>query len=178
VWWVGKGLLNILPIHAAGYHESGSNSNALDRIISSYTPTLKALAYARERSVRMANLECPKKAMLVGMPETPGLTSGNLPSVARESNDVNNLLYPRILTTVVQNPTRENVLSLLRDHQIVHFSCHGYSSAANPSESQLLLNDWQSTSLTVSDFTALNIQSGQFAFLSACHSASSRNEAY
>ena len=28
VWWAGSGLLNILPIHAAGYHQAGSIRNA------------------------------------------------------------------------------------------------------------------------------------------------------
>ena len=49
VWWVGSGLLNILPIHASGYHDSTPPQTALDRVISSYAPTVKSLAYARER---------------------------------------------------------------------------------------------------------------------------------
>jgi len=172
VWWVGSGLLNILPIHAAGYHEPGSSRNAIDCVISSYTPSIKALAYARERNVRAANVNS-QKAMLVGMPETPG--QDKLPFVAMEINELNNLLSPRIQTIVIQNATRENVLLMLREHQIVHFSCHGYSSPVNPSDSRLLLNDWQISPLTVSDLATLNIELAQLAFLSACHSASSRD---
>jgi CHAT domain-containing protein len=172
VWWVGSGLLNILPLHAAGYHESGSTRNALDRVISSYTPTMKALAYARERNNRVPSVNF-QKVMLVGWPERPG--QDNLPFVASDIKELNNLLSPRIRTTVVQTPSRENVLSALLEHQIVHFSCHGYSSATNPSESRLLLNDWKNSPLTVSDLTACNIQLGRFAFLSACHPASSRD---
>ena len=58
VWWIGCGLLNILPIHAAGYHESASNPPlcAIDRVISSYAPTVKSLAYARERVTRVAGV--------------------------------------------------------------------------------------------------------------------------
>ena len=41
VWWVGSGKLNILPIHAAGYHDKGSMRKAINRVISSYTPTIK-----------------------------------------------------------------------------------------------------------------------------------------
>jgi len=172
VWWVGNGLLNILPIHAAGYHQFGSTKNAMDRVISSYTPTLKALLYARERSLRVATVEL-QKAMLVGMPKTPA--QGELPFVAIEIKELNGLLSPHIETTVVDPPERVSVLSALRGHQIVHFSCHGYSSSVNPSDSRLLLRDWQITPLTVSDLTALNIQFAQFAFLSACHSASIRD---
>ena len=174
VWWVGSGLLNILPIHAAGYHQIGSPRNVINRVISSYTPTIKALAYARERYLRVASLKS-QKALLVGMPETPGLNNGDLPSVATEINNLNRFLSSHIQTTVIQMPTKENVLSVLRDHQIIHFACHGYSSPRNPSQSRLLLNDWQISPLTVSDLTALNIPMSQFAFLSACHSASSRD---
>src|SRR5271170_1072429 len=39
----------------------------------------------------------------------------------------------------------------------------------------LLLNDWQSTPLTVSDITSLNVQVAQFASLSAYETASIRD---
>jgi hypothetical protein len=32
VWWVGSGLLNIFPIHAAGYHDIGPPETAVDRV--------------------------------------------------------------------------------------------------------------------------------------------------
>lgn len=176
VWWVGNGLLNILPIHAAGYHNKGSVRTVVDQVISSYTPTIKALAYSRERErhLRGANPES-QKIMLVGMHETPGLDQGNLPGVAEEIDKLNELLSPRTFTTVIQKPTRQAVLSALQDHQIAHFSCHGDVSTTNPSESRLLLHDWKDAPLTVSDLTAMNIPVPHFAFLSACHTASSRN---
>ena len=108
--------------------------------------------------------------MFVGMPETPA--QGKLPSVVAEIKELSNLFSSHIQTTVIQRPTRETVLPALRDHQIVHFSCHGYSSPIDPSQSKLLLQDWETSPLTVSDLTALNIPLPEFAFLSACHSAS------
>jgi hypothetical protein len=39
IWWVGNGLLNVFPIHAAGHHSEGDNRNAMNQVISSYTPT-------------------------------------------------------------------------------------------------------------------------------------------
>src|SRR5208282_1558903 len=63
----------------------------------------------------------------------------------------------------------------LGKYQIVHFSGHGYVSEVDPSESRLLLSDWQMRPLTVADLMALNIRFPQLAVLSACHSASSRN---
>ena len=169
VWWVGGGLLKILPIHAAGYHKSGSTRTTIDRVISSYTPNIKALAYARERNSRVLGVES-QKIMFVGMPETPNQNA--LPFVETEIDELIKVLSLHIQTTVVQKPVRESVLSALRDHQFAHFSCHGYSSPDDPSQSRLLLNDWQTSPFTVSDLTALNNQQAQFAYLSACHSAS------
>src|SRR5437016_4796016 len=44
VWWVRTGLLSVLPIHAAGYHDLGPSNAAIDRVICSYSPTVKDLA--------------------------------------------------------------------------------------------------------------------------------------
>lgn len=128
VWWVGYGLLNILPIHAAGYYGSGSTRNSIDRVISSYTPTIKSLLYARERNVQVGRPK-EQRLMLVAMPG-----KGDLPFAEMEIKQLNSLLSPHIETTVVEAPERVKVLSALRDYQIVHFACHGYSSAENPSE--------------------------------------------
>jgi len=47
VWWIGTGLASSMPFHAAGLHMRGSTENAYSRVISSYTPSIKALAHAR-----------------------------------------------------------------------------------------------------------------------------------
>jgi CHAT domain len=174
VWWVGSDLLNILPIHAAGYHRSGPTRTAIDRVISSYTPTLKALKYARERSRRaLAAREVdPQKAMLIAWPDSESGDDG-LGFVSGDVGELASLLsFASIQNTVLQTPDRNSVLARLGDHHIVHFSCHGYSWAPDPSKSRLLLKNWREDPLTVADITASNISHGQFAFLSACHSAS------
>ena len=71
LWWVGSGLLNILPVHAAGHHNSNSTRSVIDRVISSYGLSLKSLAYARGKAMRSDCLE-KQTAMLIGMPTTPG----------------------------------------------------------------------------------------------------------
>jgi tetratricopeptide (TPR) repeat protein len=71
VWWIPVGLLGLFPIHAAGYHSDiGAGRTALDRVISSYTPTMRALAYARNQRTRRP-IETQQKIMLATMPETP-----------------------------------------------------------------------------------------------------------
>ena len=171
LWWVGSGLLNILPIHAAGYHDSNLSNTALDRVISSYTPTIKSLSYARERAARADQLT--ENAILVYMPTTPG--QGSIPFVEMEVEGIRNIFSKTFINLRVrQNPTRTEVLSELPQCTIVHFACHGYS-ADDPSQSSLLLEDWKIAPLTVSDLMSLNIESGKFAYLSACHTSATRN---
>src|SRR5579859_1668039 len=48
LWWVPGGLLSFLPIHAAGHHTSSpdpAGRTVMDRAISSYAPTITALAH-------------------------------------------------------------------------------------------------------------------------------------
>jgi hypothetical protein len=49
VWWVPTGPLSALPLHAAGHHRDGGPA-LIDRAVSSYTPTVRALAAARSRA--------------------------------------------------------------------------------------------------------------------------------
>jgi tetratricopeptide (TPR) repeat protein len=172
VWWVGSGLLSILPIHASGYHDSDPSQTALDRVISSYAPTIKSLAYARERAAG-ADPSIKEKAIVVGMSTTPEQKS--LPFVETEVKELENLFSnASIYTRVMRNPTRMEALSELPQYTIVHFACHGYS-ADDPSQSSLLLEDWKIAPLTVSDLTSLNIRSAKFAYLSACHTSAMQN---
>jgi hypothetical protein len=171
VWWVGSGLLNVLPIHAAGYHDSNPPRAAIDLVIPSYTPTVKALAYARERIAKVQGTR--QRLMLIGMPTTPDCT--DLPFVKDEIETLQRLMSSHPDFTVIQSPTREMVLSRMRDHPIIHFACHGSSSAEDPSQSQLLMTDWKDNPLTVSDIASQNLQLSQFAYLSACHTASARD---
>lgn len=171
IWWVASGLLNLLPIHAAGYHNADRSRSLIDRAISSYTPTLKALMHAEERAV-IADLVLRQKALLVGMPRTAN--HPDLPFVDMEVERLRELLSAGISTTVLKGPTKSQVLDMLKEHQIVHFSCHGYSSS-DPSQSKILFSDWETSPLTVADLTTLNLPSPQFGFLSACHTASTRN---
>ena len=167
VWWVGSGLLNILPIHASGYHDSTPPQTALDRVISSYAPTVKSLSYAWKRT-RADHVK--EKALLISMPKTPEKDS--LPFADIEVEALRELFSnASINTTIMHNPTRTNVLSELPKHSIVHFACHAYP-ANDPSRSSLVLEDWKNAPLTVSDLASLNIKSAKFAYLSACHTSS------
>lgn len=61
VWWVPTGPLSMFPLHAAGLYISDSGKpveTALDRVVSSYSSSLKALLHARAASTLLRTRHC------------------------------------------------------------------------------------------------------------------------
>jgi len=166
VWWCPTGALSSLPLHAAGHHRDLLDGNpeprtVLDRVVSSYTATARALGYARAHPSQAANT-----MLIVSVPDAPDAPP--LPGAAAEADSLAALVpHARRL----DSPTRNAVLAALPDHPVVHFACHGYADRIDPTASQLVLHDYRSTPLTLADISALRLQ-GSLAFLSACDTAS------
>ncbi|MFI9503366.1 CHAT domain-containing protein [Nocardia sp. NPDC052566] len=181
LWWIPSGPLTQLPLHAAGYHTHPTDHAAptravVDRVVSSYIPTITALRHARRRTHGTTALE-DVAALVVTMPTTPAGAS-RLSHVAREAATV----AARIPTTIVLTepdadtaledegllPTKANVLTWLPSCAIAHFACHGVNDPADPARGQLLLHDHTSNPLTVADLDAIRLDHAQLAYLSAC----------
>jgi tetratricopeptide (TPR) repeat protein len=186
VWWAAGGLLSLLPLHAAGHHTMPDDPDyrtrtALDRVVSSYTPTITALRYAR-RQVGPPRAE--NRTLIVAMPTTPGLhRQGRLTAAAREAAQLlSRLPHPILLvepesgsaTTADQIPTRETVLAHLAEATVAHFACHGSSHLTDPSQSLLLLHDWQDDPLTVASLSPVSLEHARLAYLSACSTTLTR----
>ncbi|MEV6732580.1 CHAT domain-containing tetratricopeptide repeat protein [Streptomyces sp. NPDC051364] len=189
VWWVPGGLLGLLPLHAAGHHtdtpDDPHRRTVMDRVVSSYTPTVRALRYARERSRREGNdPTAAGRALVVAMPTTPGLPGqGRLrfvdaevamlearfpdPVVLRERDHGGGQADPAPATT----PTKARVLARLPHCAIAHFACHGSSDPADPSQSRLLLHDHEDDPLTVKSLAPVALDHVRLAYLSACRTA-------
>jgi tetratricopeptide (TPR) repeat protein len=170
MWWVPVGITALLPIHAAGHHRMSPGGKrgptAMDRVISSYTPTIRALRYARERGTRAS---ATGSALIVAMPTTPGIDIP-LRHATREADAVRARLSGTIAITE-QVPTKPTVLARLSNCMIAHFACHGRSDPANPSHGSLLLHDHDTNPLTVADIVPIDLAGAQLAYLSACHTA-------
>ncbi|MET8515701.1 CHAT domain-containing protein [Streptomyces sp. NPDC005077] len=165
VWWCPAGPLTFLPLHAAGRYHPGPRPGAcvLDRVVSSYTPTLRALIKARTRpSPRPGR----RRMLLVAMPETPGRPP--LPDAEEDVEAVSAFFPDR--TSVVAGPeaTRDAVRRALGHHSWAHITCHGDLDPLDPSHSGLRLRDG---TLTVADLGRLSLDDAEFAFLSSCSTA-------
>lgn len=74
IWWIAVGPLSSLPLHAARYHTKHSGETALDRVMSSYSSSLKSLLAGRRQ--RMPQFDSgPINALLVSMKSTPNRSS-------------------------------------------------------------------------------------------------------
>ena len=166
IWWCPTGPLTILPLHTAWHAARGEGRTVLDRVISSYTPTLRALLESR----RPGNEQEPggrdtSRLLFVDVPDLPALVpidnSAERAAILRA--------FPADRRSVLgrAEATTEAVRAALAGHRWVHFSCHGDQDLANPSQGGLLLADGI---LTVADITAGRFR-GDFAGLSACKTA-------
>jgi hypothetical protein len=168
VWWIPTGLLSQLPLHAAGYHARGHSETVLDRVISSYASSVKALIYGRQQ--RSAGPPS-NNALLVAMCETPNLSVNRiLPSIIDEVKMLTDLCPSLHLQPITPSLRKDDVLKKLRECKLFHFAGHGQSDPAEPSQNCLLLEDWKTNPLTVGDLRDITLQENPpfLAYLSAC----------
>ena len=78
------------------------------------------------------------------------------------------------------SPYKEKVLSDLKNCKIFHFAGHGHTVIRDPSESYLLLKDWESDRLTVVNLLELNVRehSPFLVYLSTCGTGQIHNEQF
>ncbi|RBR25413.1 uncharacterized protein FIESC28_01850 [Fusarium coffeatum] len=173
ICWIPTGALSRFPLHAAGYHTDGSGDTVLDRVISSYSSSIKAIMESRLE----ANKPPSAKAVMVAMQNTPG-SNASLPFAQSEISKVQGLCESMALTTVEPDRTSRQVLLELKDCQIFHFAGHGKTDETNPLKSELRLDDWQTQPLTVADLLDLNLRENPpfLAYLSACGTSRIRDQ--
>lgn len=164
LWWCPTGPLTLLPLHAAGYHdeETHTGRSVLDRVVSSYTPTLRALIEARRPLDPHPDED---RILVVAVPDPPGAVP--LANVARERTLLTSLFHARHTVLEGACATSNAVLTELGRHRWAHFSCHGGQDLTDPSRGALRMHDG---GLTVTDISAQR-HAGEFAFLSACMTA-------
>ncbi|MFF7050010.1 CHAT domain-containing protein [Streptomyces griseorubiginosus] len=168
VWWIPGGLLGQLPLHAAGHHDEALDApdrrTVLDRVVSSFSPSVRALDHSRTRD--RSQHRPLDKALIISMPTTPGM---NAPLRADEEARVLKSRLPSSLR--LTDATSAEVMEHLSDYPIVHFACHAVCHPTHPSQSTLLLTDHASAPMTVQRLNTLHLGQGRLAYLSACSTA-------
>jgi tetratricopeptide (TPR) repeat protein len=193
VWWCPIGEATMLPLHAAGHHaaddsQSGSPRTVLDRVVSSYTPTIRALRHARAQRARMlwhtgpahrshaeeaAQRHGRPGALIVAVPAAAGTKSAPLHGVLPEAHRVRELIPDSVLLHD-SAADRRAVSEALAQHSIVHLACHGISDWNDPGSSTLLLYDYSKSPFTVTNVARNHLPGAALAYLSACDTTRSR----
>jgi CHAT domain-containing protein len=137
----------------------------MDRVISAYTSTIRALRYSR------ANVRSSEAArvLIAAMPTTPNHPP--LPLAKDEAYRIRQIVrqQPEFKTDPVKiRPTRQELCEALSGKTIAHLVCHAESEELDPSSSALFLKDG---SITVAQISQMKLHGGALAYLSACRTA-------
>ena len=186
VWWIGCGLASSMPFHAAGIHINASRENALSKVISSYTPSVKALGYTHSQIKRIQNEHPMHDQMLITlMPETPQGANDKkrfkrLKGVPVEAKKIERIVSPYVNLVVRTGTDADDILGQLEKCQISHFACHGMSNLIDPSSSGLVLQRLASDGTLEQDYLSvyrisqLQLTHAKIAYLSACSTAENK----
>lgn len=173
IWWVPTGIFSQMPLHAAGIYSQASKETVMDRVISSYAPSIKALIHGRkisaQNATKLSSLE--SSALMVAMEKTPGLLNEGSLFYANREIEMLEQLCPQLELTPIKPPRhKEDVITQISKCKIFHFAGHGRVDQQEPSQSCILLEDWKSSPLTVGEIRDCSPQDNApfLAYLSAC----------
>ncbi|KAL0564265.1 hypothetical protein V5O48_017785, partial [Marasmius crinis-equi] len=166
LWWCPNSALAHLPLHAAGlYDTSDRGTKIYEYVASSYTPTLSILA---------DKLDCQHPAEFKGLLAV-SQPSGD-PPIPKTVEEVESVVAiarhhdpaMEILRLNDVDATAERILTGMATHSWIHLACHASQNLTNPLDSAFSLSD---RSLKLSEIAAHAHPHADFAFLSACQTA-------
>ncbi|CAL1712070.1 unnamed protein product [Somion occarium] len=172
LWWCPTGAFSLLPIHAAFVPGKVSCS---DYIVSSYTPSLRALLNARRAFQPIDRSSC---RILLGAVPRP-IYGSSLPSTVEEILGISDVVPAELILpippedsvfsdSVTNGLSASTFLSQLADTTVLHLACHGRQNLDNPLESGFVLRD---KFVTISELMPITSHGAFLAFLSACETA-------
>ncbi|MBE9374960.1 CHAT domain-containing protein [Saccharopolyspora sp. HNM0983] len=157
VWWSAMGETAFLPLHAA---QARTGECVLERVVSSYTPTLGALLRARERP----------------MPDSGAalVAAGSAQQIGRELPRQNQVLaqyWPQAEIKSVEAATAPDVLRDLPRHPWLHVCEPSSQFPAQPAAGVLLERDAPQRSLGLVELGQVPLEDAEFAYLGQCATA-------
>lgn len=164
VWWLPTGQLVFHPLHAAGHYRGSALVSAMDSVVSSYIPSIRALVH---RGGRPDVVRPGPDSVVVGVRHTAVPGQRDLLEAEAEATAIASLLGTDVLLTGV-NATRDSFLAAMPSARCAHLACHALGDAAEPSRSSLLLSD---QALRVAEISGLHLTKAELAYLSACGTA-------
>ncbi|KAF8161927.1 CHAT domain-containing protein, partial [Mycena galopus ATCC 62051] len=162
VWWCPTGPLASLPIHAAGIYGKGDSfgSKLSDYGIFSYTPSLAALIQGFRPFCQL-----PERHQLIAVAQPSAVGQPYIPGTKSEINPIQQCAPSEIpvCSLVAHEATIVRVEDEIMKSNWIHFASHGVQDPVTTTESALLLAG--------NSQLGLNLPHADFAFLSACQTA-------
>jgi CHAT domain-containing protein/tetratricopeptide (TPR) repeat protein len=159
---IPTGLLIYIPLHAAWKIDASKpvgRHYAMDSVEFSYSPNALSLRFARQIKASISNQS------LLAIQEPQPTTAPSLPN-SKQEIEVAVSFFPNCQVLEADQATRENTLSTLPTHSVLHFAGHGFFKLDVPLESGLLLAGDEVLSLQ--DILNLQLKGIRLAILSAC----------
>lgn len=168
VWWCPTGMLSKLPIHAAGPYRKGQ-LNIYDYVVSSYAITLQSLSKAYKKSIPSVS-----KALIVSQSAAAGYDNWSvLESASDERENVHVILsssFPNMQIDCAADGgmAHDEILAKLATCNWFHVASHGFQDLKRPLDSYFA---FQGQPLTLREIASINLPQADFAYLSACETA-------
>ena len=167
IWWCPTGYLAALPIHAAGrFGPDGRGPCVIDRVVSSYTTTLGALAGARRAAAADPDPGRRRRLLAISVPEIPGASV--LGHTELELAAVSPWVPANRPPLVGDAVTINSVTYILHEYDWLHIACHGTPPVPGKLPAQLWLSN---NVLTVNRLAWETTINSELAYLSGCHTA-------
>ncbi|KAK7456975.1 hypothetical protein VKT23_010278 [Stygiomarasmius scandens] len=170
--WCPTGRLAFLPIHAACPMRGSDRRGMLDRVVSSYIPTLSTLLRTKDIFMQFnmpRNAQYPRIAAVYCSDPVSQHGFGPLQFAKKEISVLKKHARTHVLDLALGSTSQlDAVLSALQNVDWVHFACHGIQDIMSPLESALILGDER---IPVSRLARGEKLGGDFAMLLACETA-------
>ncbi|KAI9764585.1 MAG: hypothetical protein M1840_008314 [Geoglossum simile] len=171
IWWIGGGIMSLLPLGAAGIHTPGSMENTSSHVVSSYVPSLKMLQFLRNKlPLSLPPSAEERRLLVVSMPTTPGIygslnTMGEVAAIKAHTAGLAQFTH-------MTQPSKSDVSNSLRSCTLAHFACHGSVNSEEPMKSSLILGNDTEERLSIGEIIdAIASKRARIAYLSACSTA-------
>ncbi|MDA3624978.1 CHAT domain-containing protein [Saccharopolyspora sp. WRP15-2] len=157
MWWSAFGAPAFLPVHAA---TARTGESTLDRVVSSYTPTLSCLLRASERPV-------PESG-------TPLVAAGSAEMVARELPRQNQVLaksWPSAEIAAVETTNAAEMLRMIPNHPWLHVCEPSSQFPTQPAAGMLLDREAPQRPLGLVELGQISLDEAEFCYLGQCATA-------
>lgn len=157
LWWSVMGAVAYLPLHAA---TAKSGECALDRIVSSYTPTVQTLLNAKNRQPLP---EDRRHAVVAAGSEEDAARSGNLPV----QNQILARFWPTAAIVSQEDTSPSDFLQLLPKYPWLHV-CETSTQFPGQPAASLVLDRGPADSFGLVELGQIALDDAEFAYLGRC----------